>query len=189
MTTKKPSETSPKKVAEANAAKRQKINQVKAELAREKPPVTLSSNESGVAHKPAEKPEQKSLGQSIEDILIAKSKASVPLKVTEKDGHAIVTVGLPARSVETSIAYSSIDGCAIATVEAWEKVRNVKGGDAAFADCLPAFRQDLIYSAENIYRGGQPSEGETTMAKFEREVGVIRGKQETAKAKAAKAAA
>lgn len=116
-----------------------------------------------------------------------KDKKAAP-KVGDKEGHAVMSVDVPARTVDVSIAYSAVEGCAVATVEAWDKVRNVKGGDAAFADALPSFRQDLLNLAEGIYRGSQPSAGDTTQAKFEREVAVIRGKQEEVKAKAAKVA-
>jgi hypothetical protein len=134
------------------------------------------------------KPEERSLGQSIRDVFKSKAKPS-PVTVVEKEGHAVVSTDLPARTVETSVAYSAIPGCAVAAVEAWERVRHVEGGDAPFADCLPQFRQELINSAEAIYRGSQPSAGETTQAKYEREVAKIRSRQEDAKAKAAVVAA
>lgn len=104
--------------------------------------------------------------------------------VADKDGHAVMTVEVPARTVEVSIAHSAIEGCAVAAVEAWDKVKGV--GDPSFADCLPDHRRDLMYHAEGVYRGNKPSEGDTSMARFEQEV--TRIKREQGKAKAAKAA-
>jgi hypothetical protein len=124
-----------------------------------------------------------------EDLSKPQPKAPPAPKIEEREGHAIMSVDVPARTVEVSLAHSPIEGCALAAVGAWEKVRNVAGGDAAFADCGAEFRRELINAAEAIYRGGQPMTTDTTMAKFEREVAVIRGKQEEAKAKAAKASA
>jgi hypothetical protein len=186
MATKKASKgETPKAAAKAKVIKKQKIEQVKAELAKEMPPEKPKENK--MADKPEPK-EEKSLGQSIKDVFKPKSKTPPPVKVEEKEGHAVTVVDVPARSVEVSLAYSAIEGCAVAAVEAWERVRDAKAGDVPFAEAQPDFRQHLINSAEEIYRGGQPAVTDTTQAKYEREVAKIRSNQEESKAKAAKVA-
>jgi len=118
-----------------------------------------------------------------------KAKEAPPVKVEEKEGHAVMSVDVPARTVEVSIAHSPIEGCAVAAVEAYNKVRNIKGGDVAFADADVQFRRELINSAETIYRGAQPSVGDTLFARFEREVVQIKRKQDEEKVKTAAEAA
>lgn len=121
--------------------------------------------------------------------MAAKSKAKQQsVKVEDKEGHAVVSVDVPARTVEVSVAHSDIPGCAIAAVEAWDKVRDVEGGDVVFANALPEFRQHLINAAEGVYRSGTVLQGDTSLARFEQEVAAIRGRQDREKAKTAKAA-
>ena len=108
------------------------------------------------------------------------------LPVEEREGHAVVTVDVPAHKAETVIGHSSIPGVIDAVVEAWHAVKG--NDDAEFAKCVSAHRQDLINHAEEVFRSGITTEGDTVMARFEREVAKIKLREEEKKAKAAKAA-
>lgn len=119
-----------------------------------------------------------------DEIMAKKSKAS--LAVEDKGGHAVVAVDVPAHSAEVSVAYSAIEGCAVAAVEAWERVK--RDDDASFGAMADSYRRELLSAAEGVYRSGVVMEGDTSLAKFEQAVASIKGKQDEAKAKAAKAA-
>lgn len=114
-----------------------------------------------------------------------KKKDAPKIAVEEKSGQAVATVDVPAHKAEVSIGHSSVPGVIAATVEAWHKVKGKD--DAEFANCLAAFRQDLINHAEELHRSGIVAEGDTVMAKFEQEVAKILKEKaaEAAKAKAA----
>jgi len=116
-------------------------------------------------------------------------KGKSALKVDDKDGHAVVSVDVPAHTAEVSVAHSAIPGCAVAAVEAWDKVRNVEGGDADFAHSLESHRRDLVYHAEAIYKGGSVAPGDSTIARFEQEVIRIKGRQDKEAEAVAKKAA
>jgi hypothetical protein len=91
------------------------------------------------------------------------------------DGHAIATVNIPAHQQEVEVAYSAIDGCAVAAVEAWNDVRGEN--DARFEVCDPSYRSTLMAHAESVYKGAAPLEGDTMLALFEQRVANIRAEQ------------
>lgn len=91
------------------------------------------------------------------------------------NGHAIATIEVPAHRREVEIAYSAIEGCAIAAVEAWNTVRGE--GDARFEVCDPSYRSTLMAHAESVYGGAAPLAGDTALALFEAEVARIRAEQ------------
>lgn len=103
----------------------------------------------------------------------------------EVGGAAVATVNVPAHKRQVVVAQSSIEGCAVAAVEAWDKVKGKD--DASFADAVGDFKQTLLNHAESVYKTGQVLEGDSALARFEQEVAKIRGRQIEAK-KAAKAA-
>lgn len=105
--------------------------------------------------------------------------------IKEVGGAAVATVNVPAHKRETVVASSAIEGCAVAAVEAWNKVRGKD--DATFEAAVGDFKQTLLNHAESVYKTGQVMDGDTTLARFEQEVAKIRGRQIEAK-KAAKAA-
>lgn len=109
-------------------------------------------------------------------------------KLEEINGAAVATVNVPAHKAQVVVAQSSIEGCAIAAAEAWDKVRGKGPGsqaDADFASATREFRQHLINSAEEVYKTGKALEGDTVQARFERELLKIKGKQDEAKKAAA----
>jgi hypothetical protein len=105
--------------------------------------------------------------------------------IKEVGGAAVATVNVPAHKREIVIAHSAIEGCAVAAVEAWNKVKGKD--DASFADAVADFKATLINHAESVYKTGKVLEGDTSLARFEQEVAKIRARQAEAK-KAAKAA-
>src|SRR6476646_1409919 len=112
------------------------------------------------------------------------SNVNHPPKVTDRDGHAVMTVNVPAHKAEVVLAHSAIDGCAIAAAEAWDDVRG--SGDASFALCSGEHRRDLINHAEEVYTSGIVTKGSTVMALFEQAVQRIKGRQDAEAAEAAK---
>lgn len=100
----------------------------------------------------------------------------------EVGGAAVATVSVPAHKREVVVAQSSIEGCAVAAVEAWDKVRGKD--DATFAAAVDDFKRTLINHAESVYRTGKVMEGDTSLARFEQEVAKIRVRQDEAKKKA-----
>lgn len=135
----------------------------------------------------------------LDDLDLAKAEKVEPVKevkpvkvkkpdivVEEKNGLAVATIDVPAHTAEVPIASSKVEGVIAATVEAWHKVKG--NDDAEFAACLAAHRQDLINHAEEVFRSGIVQEGDTVMARFEREVSNIKLREDDKKAKAAKAA-
>ncbi len=108
------------------------------------------------------------------------------LPVEEREGSAVVSIDVPARKQEVVIGHSATPGVIDATVEAWHAVKG--NDDAEFALCTAEHRRDLINHAEEVFRSGVTTEGDTVMARFEREVAKIRSREEEKKAKAAKAA-
>jgi hypothetical protein len=97
-------------------------------------------------------------------------------------GAAVATVTVPAHKTEVVIARSSIEGCAVAAVEAWNKVKGKD--DATFEAAAPDFKQHLINHAESVYRTGKTMDGDTMLARFEHEVARIKDRQREAKEKA-----
>ncbi len=113
----------------------------------------------------------------------AQPKKKAPdVKVEEKNGLAVATIDVPAHTAEVPLAQSKVDGVISATVEAWHKVKG--NDDAEFAACVAAFRQDLINHAEEVFRSGIVTEGDTVMARFEREVSNIKLREDDKKANA-----
>lgn len=52
--------------------------------------------------------------------------------------------------------------------QAWDAVKGE--GDADFASCQPSFRGILLYHAEGVRNSRRPLEGDSALARFEREV-------------------
>ena len=102
----------------------------------------------------------------------------------EVGGAAVATVNVPAHKREVVVAQSSIEGCAVAAVEAWNKVRGKD--DATFEAAVGDFKLTLMNHAESVYKTGQALQGDTSLARFEQEVAKIRARQIEEK-KAAKA--
>lgn len=100
----------------------------------------------------------------------------------EVGGAAVATVNVPAHKREVIVAQSSIEGCAVAAVEAWDKVRTKD--DATFAGAVDDFKRTLMNHAESVYKTGQALQGDTSLARFEQEVAKIRARQDEAKKKA-----
>ena len=90
-------------------------------------------------------------------------------------GAAVATVNIPAHKREVVVAQSAIEGCAVAAVEAWDKVRGKD--DATFAAAVGDFKMTLMNHAESVYKTGQALQGDTSLARFEQEVAKIRARQ------------
>lgn len=101
----------------------------------------------------------------------------------EVGGAAVATVNVPAHRREVVVASSAIEGCAVAAVEAWDKVRGKD--DATFAAAVGDFKLTLMNHAESVYKTGQVLQGDTSLARFEQEVAKIRARQDEAKKAAA----
>lgn len=112
-----------------------------------------------------------------------KDPGPTPLKVKDVGGAAVATLSVPAHKTEIVIAQSSIPGCAVAAIEAWNKVKGKD--DADFASAAGEFKQQLMNSAESVYKTGKTLEGDTMMARFEHEVAKIKGRQDAARKAAA----
>lgn len=112
----------------------------------------------------------------------AKAKAKEP-ELQDVGGKAVATVSVPARKQQVVIAQSAIEGCAVAAIEAWDKVRGAD--DATFAMAHPDFKRTLINHAESVYTTGRTLDGDTALARFERQVAKIKGAQDEARKKAA----
>jgi hypothetical protein len=127
------------------------------------------------AHKKDDQPVVNDADQSVAVIADdPKPKAQKKVKtlpVEEREGHAVVSVDVPAHKAEVSVAHSGVPGVIAAAVEAWHKVKG--DDDAEFAKCLAEFRQNLINHAEEVHRSGVVTEGDTVMAKFEAAVAKI----------------
>lgn len=122
-------------------------------------------------------------GSTPEDIVNGGGEPAINL--TSGSHHVSAIVNVPAHQSEVVIARSLIEGCAAAAAEAWDKVKG--DGDADFASMSSDYRRDLMYAAEGVYQSGAVLEGDSTLAKFEREVAKIKKSQDDKK-KAAKAA-
>jgi hypothetical protein len=120
---------------------------------------------------------------SSKDVGYEPSKKVKTLPIEEREGHAIVSVDVPAHKAEVSVGHSTVPGVIAATVEAWHKVKG--HDDAEFAKCTREHRQDLINHAEEIHRTGVVMEGDTVMARFEQEVAKIYRREEEKAAKKA----
>jgi hypothetical protein len=96
--------------------------------------------------------------------------------VESEGGHAVVTVKVPAHDQKVSVAYSLIEGCAAAAVEAWGRVKGED--DASFATMDGTFKRELMNAAEDIYRNSPPLTGDTQRARFEQTVAGIKERQE-----------
>lgn len=97
-------------------------------------------------------------------------------------GAAVATVNVPAHKRQVVVAQSAYEGCAIAAVEAWDKVKG--RDDASFADAVVDFKFTLMNHAESVYKTGKALEGDTALARFEQEVARIRAQQDEAKKQA-----
>ncbi len=128
------------------------------------------------AHKKDDQPIVNDADQSVATIA-DEPKAHEPKKkvktlpVEEREGHAVVSVDVPAHKAEVSVAHSGVPGVIAAVVEAWHKVKG--DDDAEFAKCIGEFRQNLVNHAEELHRSGIVAEGDTVMARFEQEVARI----------------
>lgn len=116
----------------------------------------------------------------------SKAKEAKEPELQDVGGKAVATVSIPAHEQQVVIAESSIEGCAVAAVEAWDKVRG--SDDAPFAKAAPDFRRTLINAAESVYRTGKTMDGDTSLARFERQVAKIKGAQDEARKAAAEKA-
>ncbi len=103
-----------------------------------------------------------------------------PLAVEERNGQAVALVDVPAHTAEVPLASSKIDGVISATVEAWHEVKG--HDDAEFALCVSEFRRELVNHAEEVWTKNVITEGDTVMARFEREVAKIKLREEDKKA-------
>ncbi len=134
----------------------------------------------------AKKTAEKTENQVKEEV---KPKAAEPKKVApkvdvqEKNGQAVAVIDVPAHKAEVPLASSKIDGVIAATVEAWHSVKG--NDDAEFAKCVAEFRRYLINHAEEVWLKDTVSEGDTVMARFEREVANIKLREAKKAAKAA----
>ena len=93
-------------------------------------------------------------------------------------GQAVATIQVPEHTAQVIVASSSIAGCAVAAVKAWNKVK--AKDDADFASAEGGFRQHLLNHAESVYRTGKVLDGNTSLARFEQEVAKIKDAQDRA---------